>query len=428
MTSQPVPAAAAEGAQPSRQSLVGLDWLNFFNAAVLTGFGPFVAVYLTSRSWSRRDIGFVLTVGGLAGLLSQLPGGELLDIAPGKRLVVAAGVAIVAAGALVFALAPSFASVFAAALLQGTTGGFLGPGIAAISLGLVGHAGLADRLGRNQRFAAIGGFAAAGLMGGVAFLWSNRAIFFAAAALALPTLFALSRIRARDIHFARACGAAEDHHHRHHRHGRRMPRTGRHVLLGNWRLIVFAACLVLFQLANASIMPLVGERLAETAGRQSALIMSLLIVVPQIVVALLAPWVGRQAGMRGRRPLLLLGFGVLPVRAVLLALVSNPGLLALVQILDGISGAALGVLTALTIADVTQGTGRFNLSQGLVGAWSGIGASASTTLSGLIVERFELQAGFFAMAGVALLGVALFWAFMPETRPEPAGPGRAGRD
>jgi MFS family permease len=414
VTSETIPASATEGAPPTRRSLAGLDWLNFFNAATLTGFGPFVAVYLTSRNWTHSDIGFVLTAGGLAGLLAQVPGGELLDITPAKRLVVACGVAVVAAGALVYALLPSFVSVFAAALLQGTTGGFLGPGIAAISLGIVGHAGLAERLGRNQRFAAIGGFAAAGLMGVVAYLWSNRAIFFAAAALAVPTLFALSRIRAADIHFARSCGAAEHHH------GRRPPRTERPVLLGNRRLIVFATCLVLFQVANASIAPLIGEGLAETAGRRSALIMAVLLVIPQMVVALLAPWVGRHAGIWGRRPLLLLGFGMLPVRALLLALVNDPAVLAIVQILDGISGATLGVLTALTIADVTQGTGRFNLAQGLVGTWSGIGASASTTLSGLIVEKSGLEAGYFAMAGVALLGVAIFWALMPETRPETA--------
>ncbi len=407
------PASAAADPPPGPSSLAGLDWLNFFNAATLTGFGPFVAVYLASRDWTHSDIGFVLTAGGLAGLLAQVPGGELLDIAPGKRFVVASGIAVVAAGALVYALAPGFAAVFSAALLQGTTGGFLGPGIAAISLGLVGHAGLAERLGRNQRFASTGGLAAAGLMGVVAYFWSNRAIFFAAAALAVPALIALSRIRAGDIHFARSCGADEQH-------GRRLARSERHVLLGNTRLIVFATSLVLFQVANASIAPLIGEGLAETAGRRSALIMAVLLVIPQIVVALLAPWVGRHAVISGRRPLLLLGLGVLPVRALLLALVNDPALIAVAQILDGISGATLGVLTALTIADVTQGTGRFNLSQGLVGTWSGIGASASTTLSGLIVERFGLEAGFFAMAGVALLGVAIFWALMPETRPEPA--------
>ena len=87
----------------------------------------------------------------------------------------------------------------------------LGPGIAAISLGLVGHDALAERLGRNRRFASIGGLAAAAFMGVIGYLLSTQDIFLVAAALAAPLLFALTRIRASDIHFARSCGGS-DHH------------------------------------------------------------------------------------------------------------------------------------------------------------------------------------------------------------------------
>jgi MFS family permease len=191
----------------SQQSLRGLDWLNLFLAGVLTGFGPFVALYLAGRSWTKVEIGLVLTVSGLTGLLIQVPGGELLDVVRSKRSLVALGVATIACAALILALWPSFTPVLIAEVLLGMTGGFLGPAVAAISLGLVGNDGLPERLGRNQRFAAIGGFGAAALMGLLGYLFSNQAIFFASAALAFPTLVALGRIRADDIHFARACGA-----------------------------------------------------------------------------------------------------------------------------------------------------------------------------------------------------------------------------
>ncbi len=116
--------------------------------------------------------------------------------------------------------------------------------------------------------------------------------------------------------------------------------------------------------------------------------MSALIVVPQIVVAAFAPLVGRVADSWGRRPLLLLGLGVVPIRSTLFALTADPTLCVAIQTLDGLSGATLGVLTTLVIADLTKGTGRLNLAQALVATLSAVGASFSTSMSGLVVNRF----------------------------------------
>jgi MFS family permease len=143
--------------EPSRVSQRGLDYFNLFLAGLLAGFGPFVAGYLTTQGWNKVEIGFVLTLAGLVGLASQVPGGELLDVVPAKRFIASLGVAMVALAALVLAIEPSFPLVLGAEILQGITGGFLGPAVPAISLGLVGHDALPMRLGRNQRFAAIGG-------------------------------------------------------------------------------------------------------------------------------------------------------------------------------------------------------------------------------------------------------------------------------
>ncbi len=392
------------------ESLQTLDWLNFFLAALLTGFGPFVAVYLADRGWAPADVGFVLTVGGLAGLLTQVPAGELIDIAASKRAIVGTGIAAVALGLLIFGLRPDFPSVFVAAVIQGTAGSVLGPGIAAISLGLVGHDALAERLGRNQRFASIGGLTAAALMGLTGYILSTRAIFFASAALVFPVLFALTRVHAADIHYGRSCGGSDSP-------TKRTPRASRIVLFKDHRLITFATCLFLFQLANASILPLLGERLVHAEGRWSSPVVSVLILVPQIIVASLAPWVGRTADSWGRRPLLLIGLGVVPIRSALFALTADPTLVVLIQVLDGLSGATLGVLTTLVIADLTQGTGRFNLAQAVVGTLSALGASLSTSISGFVVDRFGDMAGFLSVTAVGLIAVAILLVFMPETRP-----------
>ena len=399
------------GVSPSDQSLRALDGVNLFVAAALAGFGPFVAVFLGDQGWSQEKIGFVLSAGTIAALLAQVPGGELLDLVRSKRSLVALGTVMVGLAAVIIALWPAFLPVSVALLLQGVTGGFLGPGIASISLGLVGHDLLGERLGRNQRFKSIGSLAAAGILGVVGYLLSNRGIFLATSMLVFPALLALIRIRASDIHFGRSVGAP-DHH-----HATIPPRVRRRAFWRNRSLLIFAGCLFLFQMVDASMLPLIGGTLAHTEGSGSALIMSGLLIVPQVLVALMAPWAGRWAKSWGRSPLLLVGFGVLPIRALLFALIADPMLLMAVQVLDGVSGTVLGVLQALIIADLTNGTGRFNLAQGFVGVVSGIGASASTTLFGLMAGSFGPAAGFLAMALMGFAAVAAVWLFMPETKP-----------
>jgi MFS family permease len=404
----------AAKARSPQHSLRGLDWLNFLLAGALGGFGPLVAVLLAGRHWTQGEIGLILTASGVAGLLSQLPGGELLDRVRSKRFLVALGVAMIAISAGILTLWSSFALVFVAEVVQGTTGGFLGSAVSAISLGLVGHAALPERLGRNQRFAAMGGLTATGLMGGLGYYFSNQMIFLAAATLAMASLFALSQIRAGDIHFARACGAPTGDHHE------RPSRTSRATICSSYPLLIFASCIALFQIANASLLPLISEALGQ--DRRSPLIVSALIVVPQVVVAVSAPWVGRRADSWGRRPLLLIGFSGLPIRAVCFALTTDPAFLLGVQLLDGITGAAVGVLTPLVIADISRGTGRFNLAQGFVGTFSGIGASLSTTVSGLVAQSFGSTIGFVAVACVAMTALVTLWALLPETKPVSSSP------
>jgi MFS family permease len=85
--------------------------------------------------------------------------------------------------------------------------------------------------------------------------------------------------------------------------------------------------------------------------------------------------------------------------------------------LDGITGAVITVLTILIIADLTAGTGRFNLTQGVVGTMIGLAAAVSTTVMGFIVERLGDTVGFLGMAGITCVGMATLWKFLPESKP-----------
>jgi len=227
----------------------------------------------------------------------------------------------------------------------------------------------------------------------------------------LPLLLALGRIRPSDIHFGRASCIPD------HQGPSRPPRARLRSLWKIPGLLIFAGCVFLFQVANASMLPLAGEASAYSKDAYSSLIVSALIVVPQIIVALMAPWTGRRANIWGRRPLLLAGFTALPIRALVFASTTNPVILIVAQVLDGVSGTTLGVLTALIVADLTAGTGRFNLAQGFLGTISGTGASLSTTFSGLLTGSLGRAAGFLGIAAVALAALLLSWSLMPETRP-----------
>jgi MFS family permease len=395
---------------PSRRSQHGLDWLSFFIADVQTGFGPFVAVYLASRQWSPGEIGLVLAIGGAAGIVSQAPGGALVDAVAGKRLMIAIALAMIAGGAMIFALWPSFWPVVAAELLHGGTGGVIKPALAALGLGLVGHRALSHRLGRNQRFNSFGNALTAGLMGVLGRFASTQAPFFVAAALCVPAALALAAIRGDDIDYAEARSAAD----------RRNPRKGSRLrdAARNRHLHVFILSLTLFQFANASLAPLATGRVGYQYIRESELVTAAAVLVPQVMAALIATWVARRSDDWGRKPLLLAGLGAVAVRAALLAATANPWLLIAIQLLDGVSAAIIGVMMPLVIADLTRGTGRYNLAQGVAGAAAGIGAALSTGSSGYAVERLGYTTGFFGLAVVGLVGLAVLYWFLPETKPK----------
>jgi MFS family permease len=394
---------------PSRRSLRGLDWFAFFLANVQTGFGPFVAVYLTAQAWTQIDIGLVLTIGGLSSLVGQMPGGALVDAVRSEKRLATGAVIVIGLTAVAFALWPIFPVILAAEVLHSFASCVLGPALVAISLGLVGHRAIGERLGRNARFASIGNGLAAAAMGASGYLISTRSVFILTALLLIPSLIALGNIRDHEIDPERAHGGHNEPKH---------DRAGIRQLLASKSLLILAGCVLLFHLANAAMLPLMGSLLTMRSSRWATMLIAACIVAPQLLVALISPWVGRQAEARGRRLLLLAGFAALPVRGVLLAVVTDPYLLVAVQVLDGLSAAVLGVLVPLVVADVTRGTGRFNLAQGIVGSAVGIGASLSTTVAGYAADWFGATAAFLVLAGLGAAGFLLVAAAMPETRPK----------
>jgi predicted MFS family arabinose efflux permease len=393
---------------PSRRTLLGLDWLNFLLADVQTGVGPFLAIYLAGYKWDEERVGLALTVGGIAGILTQTPAGALVDFLRSKRALVGVAVAALAAGALLIALCPSFWPVMGAQVLIGGTSSVFLPAICAMSLGIVGRAAFDTRQGRNQTFNSAGNVIAAVSMGVLGYLVSNRSIFFFVAACAVPTILALLLIRPAEIDYELARGATDGEK------GAKVESV--EVLFWERPLVLFLGCAVMFHFANAAMLPLLGEMLAKGHGRSSMMFMSACVVTTQFVITLIASWSGRTAGTWGRKPLLLIAFGVLPIRGVLYTLTSNTALLVAIQVMDGVGAGIFGVVSVLVIADLTRGTGRFNLTLGAITTAVGIGAALSQVIAGSIVHHVGFHAGFLFLAGVAATAFAILYFFMPETR------------
>jgi MFS family permease len=393
----------------SSQSQRGLDWFAFFLADIQTGWGPFVAVYLTTKSWTQLEIGMVLTVGTLTAMVLQIPVGALVDLVPAKRLLAAVAVVAISSSALLLALWPIFTVVVAAMVLHAIASCLAGPVLAAISLGIVGHAQLASRLGRNTRFLSLGNAIAAGAMGGVAYYHSDQAIFFLTAALGVPALVALGMIRSCDIDPELARGGM-------HKRDDGPRSEGFAGLAGNQPLLIFASAVVLFQLSNAAMLPIMAGSLTTRTPQWATVILAICILAPQFVVAAIGPGVGRAAQNRGRRPLLILCFIPLCLRSAIFVASNDPAVFIAAQLLDGLSAATLGVLVPLVIADTTRGTGHFNLAQGAVGVAVGIGASLSTAVAGYVADMFGFALVFVFLGLVGASGLMLVLMLMPETR------------
>jgi MFS family permease len=387
----------------------GLDGLNLFVANIQTGFGPFISVYLTTQGWTQTAIGTALSLGTIVAMASQIPAGALVDAVRSKAAVALFSILAFSASALLFALCPAALWIYAAETLHGFSSCTLGPAIAAMSLAVAGPALLGPRLGRNARFASIGNGIGAALMGACGYYVSERAVFILTAAVTLPAVVSLMPLARLSDSALLPASSADGRPAR-----ERVPIFS---LLTNRALLIFAVCAMLFTLGNSAMLPLAGNTLTKEAGNFASLLIAGCIIVPQLVVAVISPTIGKLANQRGRRLVLLIGFCTLPVRGVLFATLVNPAALVLIQGLDGIAAACVGILVPLVASDVAGRSGRYNLSMGFIGLAIGVGATISTVLAGWIADAFGASIAYLGLALVGLAAVAVAFIAMPETRP-----------
>lgn len=390
-------------------SRLGLNGLNFFVAAAQTGFGPFVAVWLTRQHWDDTQIGLALSIGTGAALLGQIPGGMMVDASARKRRITSLALGLLAVAAMLYALPATLPTIWTAQVLHSLASVVITPAIAALTLSICGHEAFSERLGINARYASFGNACAGALLGVVAYYLSEREVFLASAMLVAPALAAVAF-----MHLHSPAETAPP-----------PPPPGQVAATQSsiWSLEifrqpalhVFAFSALLFQLSNAAMLPLALNALAQkTVDTDFAVSAS--IIVPQIIVAAFSPLAGKLAQSWGRRPILTIGFMALPARALLFSLGPDPSALVLIEALDGVSATVFGLMMPLIAADLTRKTGHLNLAIGSLGLAGGIGATISTTVAGLISDHLGIEIAFFGLAAVGGLACIIVTTLMPETR------------
>jgi len=389
-----------------------LDALNFFLADVRDGLGPYLAIYLlTEQKWDPGSIGLVMSLAAVAGIVAQTPAGALIDRSTAKRGLIVAAALIVTAASLTLPLLQRFELVAAAQALAATAGAIFAPAVAALTLGLVGPKNFARRTGRNEAFNHAGNATAAAIAGATAWFFGPVVVFWLLAAMAIASVIATLSIPADaiDNDMARGLDAESEGGGMH-----RAP-SGFQVLLTCRPLLIFAASTVVFHFANAAMLPLVGQKLALLNREIGTTLMSVCIIAAQLVMVPVAVLVGRKADVWGRKPIFAVALAVLAVRGALYPVSENPYWLVGVQLLDGVGAGIFGALFPLVVADLTRGTGHFNVSQGAIATATGLGGALSAAVAGYIVVKAGYSAAFLFLAAVAAVGLAGFCLLMPET-------------
>jgi MFS family permease len=393
-----------------------MDWLNLLLAGAGSAYGAFIPVYLALHAWTQTRIGLVLTVTTVVGMLSQVPAGMIIDAAgQHRRTVLYWACCVSALTPLTFAILPRGLPVLLAMIVQGAAGSLFTPAVAAISLALVGRDALGERIGRNGRYGSIGAGLGAAVMGACGYFGSQRLAFIVAAALVVPTLLA---VRAIGPDRAAVTPAAEQ---------QQSGLMASLSLLKDRRLLIYALCVALFQVASIAVLQLAAVDVTARLGSRGALVIAAFLIVPQVVVALIAPWIGRMADQWGHRRTLLAGYATVPMRGVLFAMIGNPYVLVPFQTLEGAGGAAFGVMMPLIAADLTTGQRLYTTCLSLFNLANGAGTAISTALAGWSADRFGRHAAYWVLAGVGLAAVALVALAMPETRRGQATTSSSGR-
>ena len=389
------------------KSLRGLDFINFTLADVRDGIGPFLGIYLLSaQHWNLRDIGIATSIATFAGVVVQTPAGAFVDRFKNKKTIVSLASVLIGLGTLLILIKPSYSIVIASQVIVGIAATFIAPSIAAMTLGLVGYKKLEQRTGRNEMFNHGGNVTSAVISGLIGYYLGLQGIFIFTLLLSFAAVYFLRFIDNMEIDYQLSRGSfSEEKTH--------SPKSSSGIV-SNPLFLIFTACCVLYHFANAAMLPLAGQYIVSENKVNASVYMSACIVIAQLVMVPTAAWCSRKS-TSGRKWLMLVCFAGLPIRGLLYTLSPNPYFITSVQVLDGLSAGIFGVVSILIVADLTKGSGHFNLANGFLITAVGLGASLSNIAGGYIANLFSFRYAFLFLSGVAAMAFVICLLFMKET-------------
>jgi MFS family permease len=400
--------------------LRALEALNFFMADVQAGIGPFLGVLLQARGWQTGAIGWVMTLGGITGLVATGPAGAWVDASCRKRTGVVVGCILTVLTTALLWGAHSFAMVAASQVAAAFAGAALGPAVTGITLGMVGQADFGRQFGRNQVANHAGNVVGATLSGYLGWRFGFAAVFVLAAAFGVLSIVSVLRIPRSAIDDRMARGLEQCNA------GAPSVSTVR-TLLSCRPLLILALSLALFHLGNAAMLPLYGLAVVAAHEGDPAIFTAETLVVAQGVMVFASLAAIRWLRTRGYWWVMLLTFSALPVRGLLAASIIKSWGVWPVQVLDGIGAGLQSVAVPALVARLMQGTGRVNVGQGAVMTVQGIGASLSPALGGVIAQGFGYRTAFLCLGGIALASLALWLGFAPVLKQADSGSAASGR-
>lgn len=387
----------------SPRSLQALCLMSFFLADVRDGLGPFLGIFLTGRHWSPDEIGFVMTCGGIAGLLATLPAGVIADATRHKRVIVLLGCLVITVATLLLWYSNQAWTVMFSQVVVGVAAAFIGPTVSGITLGLTGQQAFHRQMGRNEAWSHAGNTLAAVCAGFATWFWGLGTVFILMTAMAVCAATAALAIRSEDIDDDVARGLEERHQN---------PESMSLWQLARQPALFFTGLtLLLFHLANAALLPMLSMRAASMAGTVNpGLYAAATVVISQLVMVPVAIYVSGCVEKYGYPRLIMAALLILPLRAAIASAFSAPLFVIPVQIFDGLAAGILGVAVPGYVVSLLRGSGHVNAGQSVVMLMQGIGAALSPAITGLIAARYSYGAAFATLGAIALLALLLWWS------------------
>lgn len=399
------------------------------------GLNIFQGIYLVGLGWNEGAVGIALSLMGFTALLIQPFAGDLVDKTRADRRTFLSVAALLTAGS---AMAVMFVHegnvdhwvIWITKIVEGLSSSFIGPCIAALTLASFGPDHFDSVMATNILFGHIGSVVAAVLAGSIAYYRypDIKSCFYVIAASAfLAVIFVRFLPRGNDA-MGRGFRKSADQQQSTSLDGSETSNTQNvasnyYTVLADRKTLVICLTGFFFHFANANVLLVLGEIMGGdnddgSASRSAIPLIGAAIVTAQATMSIATVFGGRMTEMGiGRKPMFVLALATLPLRCALILLwqESSNTYLMLTQILDGIGGGFFGLIHPYMVADISFGTGRFNVLMGLTGACFGLGATLSNLLGQYLVEYFGHSVSLFFSLVMSVIPLFLFAIAMPET-------------